>query len=135
MLRTCLLACALLAPTAVPALAQQGGERKLTEAEKKELDADVEKGKTTATYFGMGLAVFLFVCVLALLFAMIPVFIAMIRHHPNTVPILIICLFFGWTCFGWIAALVWSLIAIQPIEDLRPRARRRPRRYDDDYDD
>lgn len=39
----------------------------------------------------------------------IPVIIAYIRKHNNIFAITILTLFTGWTFFGWLAALLWSL--------------------------
>lgn len=38
-----------------------------------------------------------------------PVIIAFVRRHNNTFAITIMTLFVGWTFFGWLAALLWSL--------------------------
>jgi len=43
---------------------------------------------------------------LAVYFA--PCFIALIRDHEQQGPIIIICLFTGWTGIGWLVALAWS---------------------------
>ena len=42
----------------------------------------------------------------------LPTIIAMIRSHPNVVAIGLLNLFLGWTVFGWVGALVWSVISI-----------------------
>ena len=39
----------------------------------------------------------------------IPVIVAYIRKHNNTLAITIMTLFLGWTFFGWLAALLWAL--------------------------
>ena len=39
----------------------------------------------------------------------IPVIVAYIRKHNNTIAIGILTLFLGWTFLGWLAALLWSL--------------------------
>lgn len=39
----------------------------------------------------------------------IPVVIAYIRKHKNILSISILTIFLGWTFFGWLAALLWSL--------------------------
>lgn len=41
-----------------------------------------------------------------------PAMIAGYRHHPNATPILLVNVFLGWTFLGWVAALVWSAMAI-----------------------
>jgi hypothetical protein len=43
---------------------------------------------------------------LALLF--LPTLIAKSRHHPNTLAIFLVNLFFGWTFAGWVVALIWA---------------------------
>lgn len=43
-----------------------------------------------------------------------PAFIAMVRHHPNALAIVILNLLLGWTLLGWVGAFVWSVTAIQP---------------------
>jgi len=39
----------------------------------------------------------------------IPAFVAFSRQHPHRGPILLVNIFAGWTLFGWVAALIWSL--------------------------
>ncbi len=41
----------------------------------------------------------------------LPTIIALVRHHPKTVAIVLINIFLGWTLIGWVVALVWSLRA------------------------
>lgn len=53
-----------------------------------------------------------FACV-ALLFYLIPSFIAYFRKHPNFAPILTVNLLLGWLVIGWIVALVWSLTEVK----------------------
>ena len=43
---------------------------------------------------------------LALLF--LPTLVAKSRNHPNTLPIFLVNLFFGWTFIGWAISLVWA---------------------------
>lgn len=38
----------------------------------------------------------------------LPTIIALVRHKRNTVSILLLNLFLGWTFIGWIIALVWA---------------------------
>lgn len=45
------------------------------------------------------------------LFYFLPLFIAMMRKHVNTVAIGVLTLLLGWTLIGWIVALVWSFTA------------------------
>lgn len=55
----------------------------------------------------------LFLCATWLFIALtiysIPIIIAYIRKHNNILPIAILTLFLGWTFFGWLAAVLWSL--------------------------
>ena len=44
----------------------------------------------------------------------LPGLIAYFRSHDNTVAIMMLNLFLGWTLIGWVAALVWSLLAKKP---------------------
>ncbi len=39
----------------------------------------------------------------------LPVVIAYARRHNNIFAITILTLFTGWTFFGWLAAILWSL--------------------------
>lgn len=39
----------------------------------------------------------------------IPVVIAYVRRHNNILAVLVLNVFLGWTFFGWLAALLWSL--------------------------
>ena len=43
---------------------------------------------------------------LALLF--LPTLVANSRRHPNTLPIFLVNLFFGWTFIGWVISLIWA---------------------------
>jgi hypothetical protein len=43
---------------------------------------------------------------LALLF--LPTLVAKTRRHPNTLPIFLVNLFFGWTFIGWVVSLIWA---------------------------
>ena len=49
---------------------------------------------------------------LALLF--LPTLVAKSRNHPNTAPIFLVNLFFGWTFVGWVVALVWACTRPSP---------------------
>jgi hypothetical protein len=42
----------------------------------------------------------------------LPTIVAMGRGHPNAAPIFVVNLVFGWTLLGFVAALAWSLTAI-----------------------
>lgn len=51
--------------------------------------------------FFVGLAVFVY---------LLPAFVALHRKHVNTTAICVLNIFAGWCFFGWVAALVWSLV-------------------------
>ena len=38
----------------------------------------------------------------------LPIIVAMVRGHRQTVPIALVCIFLGWTFLGWVVALIWS---------------------------
>lgn len=40
----------------------------------------------------------------------VPVAVAMARKHRNTVAIVVLNIFLGWTLIGWVAALVWACV-------------------------
>jgi hypothetical protein len=42
----------------------------------------------------------------------LPSIVAWFRHHHQTIAILLLNIFLGWSGLGWIAALVWSATAI-----------------------
>ena len=46
-------------------------------------------------------------CTLLTLY-LLPTFIAACRNHNNATPIFLVNIFFGWSGFGWIIALIWS---------------------------
>ena len=46
-----------------------------------------------------------------------PAIIAALRGHHNALAIFLLNLFFGWTFFGWLGALIWAATALpRPIE-------------------
>ena len=50
-----------------------------------------------------------FAIIAVLLFSyLLPMFVAMIRGHRNTVAIALTNILLGWTFLGWVIALVWS---------------------------
>ena len=64
----------------------------------------------------MDAAVFaLTVIVVGLIIYFIPALIANHRKHPQMVPILLLDIFLGWTLVGWVAALVWSVLAFPDV--------------------
>ena len=38
----------------------------------------------------------------------LPIIVAVMRGHNQTVPIALVCIFLGWTFLGWVVALIWS---------------------------
>ena len=50
--------------------------------------------------------------ILFLLIYFIPTIIAVRRDHPNKVAIFLLNFSLGWSGFGWIGALIWSVLAI-----------------------
>jgi hypothetical protein len=51
---------------------------------------------------------FLFLPALAAYF--VPTIIALVRRARNSLAIVLINIFAGWTFLGWVAALVWSIV-------------------------
>ena len=43
----------------------------------------------------------------------LPTVVAGFRGHKNTLAIFLLNLFLGWTLFGWLGALIWSVLAQQ----------------------
>jgi hypothetical protein len=56
-----------------------------------------------------GFEAFFIIGILCLLY-FLPTFVAIERKHPNTPPIFLLNLFFGWTLIGWVWALCWALM-------------------------
>lgn len=46
---------------------------------------------------------------LVLVIYFLPVLIALLRHHKNTLAIFLLNFFLGWTVLGWVGSLVWSV--------------------------
>jgi len=63
-----------------------------------------------AAGLGIGLLAMLFFAWLFI--ANAPIWIAVLRGHPNWVPIAVINFFLSWTVIAWIICLAWSLSAI-----------------------
>lgn len=62
---------------------------------------------------GWGLII-IFVMAAVLLFAyFVPLFVALLRGHHDTVKIFLLTLFLGWTLVGWIIAFVWSFTDVR----------------------
>ncbi len=47
-------------------------------------------------------------------FYAVPSVIAIARDHHNKLPIILVNVFLGWSCIGWVAALVWSCTTPAP---------------------
>lgn len=98
------------------------------EAKKKAKEAAEKAGMVI---FGIGLGAFILYCIVTLAVQMIPWFVALARGHNSSLSIFVLSFFLGWTCIGWVVALVWACSG-----DTRSIDRRRARHYeDDDYDD
>ncbi len=54
--------------------------------------------------------------VIALIFSVIPYFLAQSRKAAHTIPILWLSLTMGWTGVGWVAAFIWAYLdkVVQP---------------------
>ncbi len=39
----------------------------------------------------------------------VPTVVASLRNHRNVLAIAIVNLLFGWSCIGWVVALIWAL--------------------------
>jgi hypothetical protein len=55
--------------------------------------------------------VHLFMWGIVLLFYFVPTAISLVREKRNSLAIFALNLFLGWTLVGWVAALVWALMA------------------------
>ena len=47
--------------------------------------------------------------IISLAFYFLPTIIALIRGHRNTLAILLLNFFLGWTFIGWVVSLVWAV--------------------------
>lgn len=69
---------------------------------------------------------FLFILIMsALSFCIffLPTIVALLRKHNNFLSIMVLNIFLGWTIFGWLGALVWSLIN-KPVKIKKGRKRK-----------
>jgi hypothetical protein len=72
-------------------------------------------------YFGISVTGFLLMIGLGIVVYFIPVMVAVARKHRKATSIFLVNLFFGWSIFGWIFALVWALRAnVAPDADSVP---------------
>jgi hypothetical protein len=60
----------------------------------------------------VSIVVLLIMCLLGLVCYVLPTDIAVLRGHPNVMPIFLVNFLLGWICLGWIIALIWSVTAI-----------------------
>jgi hypothetical protein len=60
--------------------------------------------------FGFGLFVFLVILAIGLAVYFVPTIIAFARNHKNKAGIFLVNLLTGWTFFGWVGSLVWSVV-------------------------
>jgi hypothetical protein len=67
----------------------------------------------------VSVVIVLIMCVIGLAIYFLPTGIAMLRSHPNVVPIFLVNFLLGWICIGWIIALVWSVTAIDKDKSYR----------------
>ncbi len=64
----------------------------------------------------------LIVIVAYILFCLIPAFIAHERNHDNKSAILVLSILTGFTCIGWIIAMVWAFTSnTQPVSKGKKR--------------
>lgn len=78
-------------------------------------------------FLGIGFGLFALLAIAWLVFVMAPTWIAMLRGHPNWIPIAVVNFFLSWTGIAWIACLAWSLSSIDTGEVVVVRRRRRYR--------
>lgn len=73
-------------------------------------------------------AIIVMAVVLYVLSCFLPWMVAVYRDHPNQLAIFVLCLFLGWTCLGWVIALVWACTAVPSSYRSSYRYRGRPYR-------
>ncbi len=54
-----------------------------------------------------------------LLAYMLPTIVAWCLNHPHLLGILAINAVFGWTLIGWMAAMVWAVVPVAPVDRRR----------------
>lgn len=64
--------------------------------------------------FGIGPIELLVLSVIGLPIYVLPTIIAVIQNHPKAAPIALVNLLLGWTCIGYVVALVWSVTGGEP---------------------
>lgn len=58
----------------------------------------------------VGLGFLLVIGLVWIAISLVPWFIAHSRRAQNRIAILVICLLFGWTLIGWLAAFIWAFV-------------------------
>ena len=61
-----------------------------------------------------GVGCYVFGTLAMVLLGIMPIAIALYRSHPDLAAIVIITVFFSWTCIGWWIALIWAVKSITP---------------------
>lgn len=57
----------------------------------------------------------IFLLLLGILIYFTPSLLALSRNHHNSMAIIMLNLFLGWTFLGWVLALIWAGTAVSPI--------------------
>jgi hypothetical protein len=57
--------------------------------------------------------------IIGLMLLLLPIIVAACRKHRNLAPIALVTLLLGWTCIGWLVALIWAFT-----DNVAPRAAR-----------
>jgi hypothetical protein len=101
--RQCILAFALLFALSAPAFSQP---KELTPEERADVDARM---KTSAGVSVCAVLGFVAAGVFSIIIWTAPIWIAMMRGHPDTAAIALVTFFLGCTGIGWLVALIWSV--------------------------
>lgn len=59
------------------------------------------------SYLMVGL--YLLFCLVCLILYLLPSFLALDNNHPNKFSVIFVNVFLGFTCVGWIIALIWAV--------------------------
>lgn len=83
----------------------------IASAQEIKVDTDRQKAQEqmARTAAGVGLGVIVCISGVGFLLTLIPIGLALVRGHPDTVAIALVSLIFGWTCIGWFIALIWAV--------------------------
>ncbi len=68
----------------------------------------MENYDTVNTLLKPIITIFLTYWIVWLLIYLFPYIVAVVRKHRNSISILILNVFFGWTFVGWVVSLVWA---------------------------